>query len=302
MSQDPKSSKQSSGADFTKTIHHDTYDFVKPEQWDLTGRAVLITGASKGIGKDNAISFARAGASYIALGARSDMTDLKTAVLAAAKRAGRKQPEVLLFKLDVTSKDSVFAAINTISSTFKRLDVVINNAGYLEGRTAVAESDVDAWWRTYEVNTLGTYLVARYTIPLLKSSSDGLKTILNVASIGGHLLAPGGSSYGVTKFALLRFGEFINVEHAEDGILSYGVHPGAVPTELSSGLPECYHHVLVDKPELAADSFVWLTAKRREWLAGRYVSVTWDMEEFEGMRGKVEEGDLLKVRLDVGRD
>jgi len=55
----------------------------------------------------------------------------------------------------------------------------------------------------------------------------------------------------------------------------------------------------VDKVELASDTLVWLTRTRREWLAGRYVNVCWDMEEFEGMRERVVEGDLLRVRLAV---
>lgn len=57
--------------------------------------------------------------------------------------------------------------------------------------------------------------------------------------------------------------------------------------------------VLVDTVELASDTFVYLTRTRQEWLAGRYVDVRWDMEEFFGMREKVVEGDLLRVRLAV---
>jgi hypothetical protein len=55
--------------------------------------------------------------------------------------------------------------------------------------------------------------------------------------------------------------------------------------------------VLVDKVELASDTFVYLTRTRQEWLAGRYIDVRWDMEKFFGMREKVVEGDLLRVRL-----
>lgn len=73
-------------------------------------------------------------------------------------------------------------------------------------------------------------------------------------------------------------------------------------TELASALPEETLKILNDKPELAGDSMVWLTAVRREWLAGRYVSVTWDMEEFLGRKQNIVEGDLLKIRLDVGVD
>lgn len=71
---------------------------------------------------------------------------------------------------------------------------------------------------------------------------------------------------------------------------------------MASAMPEHIVKILKDTPELAGDAMVWLTAVRREWLAGRYVSVTWDMEELEGRRERIVEGDLLKVRLDVGVD
>lgn len=70
-------------------------------------------------------------------------------------------------------------------------------------------------------------------------------------------------------------------------------------TELAKGMPEQMHAMLTDSTALAGDTIVWLSAKRREWLAGRYVSVTWDVEELEGKRESIVGGDLLKVRMAV---
>ena len=132
MSQNPMIQKKSSGIDFTKTIRNDTYDFIKPEQFDLSSRSVLVTGASKGLGKDNAISFARAGASQIAIAARSGLEDVEKQMKEAAQKAGRKEPTILSLKLDVTDKQSVSDAAAKIKEDFGSLDIVINNAGYLE--------------------------------------------------------------------------------------------------------------------------------------------------------------------------
>lgn len=132
MSQNPTIQKQSSGLDFTSTIRSDSYDFIKPEQFDLSTRSVLVTGASKGLGKDNAISFARAGASKIAIAARSGLEDVEKQMKAAAKQAGRKEPTILSLKLDVADKQSVSDAVTKIEEDFGSLDIVINNAGYLE--------------------------------------------------------------------------------------------------------------------------------------------------------------------------
>ncbi|GAB7333011.1 hypothetical protein MBLNU13_g04705t1 [Cladosporium sp. NU13] len=302
MSQNPTIQKKSSGIDFTKTIRNDTYDFVKPEQFDLSTRSVLVTGASKGLGKDNAISFARAGVSQIAIAARSGLENVEKQMKEAAQKAGRKEPTILSLKLDVTDKQSVSDAAAKIEKDFGSLDIVINNAGYLEKWNNIADSDPDEWWRTWQVNTFGAYLVVRATIPLLLKKNDGLKTVLNVSSVGAHILMPGGSAYQSGKLALIRFTEFINAEYGEQGLLSIAVHPGGVMTELSSGMPTAAHHVLIDQPALAADTFVWLTAERRDWLASRYVSCTWDMEELVGMKDKIVQKDLLKVRLDVGTD
>lgn len=73
-------------------------------------------------------------------------------------------------------------------------------------------------------------------------------------------------------------------------------------TELADALPAEIKQFLIDTPELPADTLVWLTAERREWLAGRYVCGQWDMEEVLGKREKIVQEDHLKMRMAVGRD
>ncbi|CAK4012834.1 NAD-P-binding [Lecanosticta acicola] len=302
MSQDPKAKLASNGIDFTPTIHNDTYAYIDPSQFDLEGRAVFVTGASKGVGRDTAISYARAGASQIAIAARSDMSDLGREIVAAAKEAKKVPPEVVTINLDVTSEQSVAQAAKEVEQKFGRLDILVNNAGYLEPFVPLAESNVDEWWRVWEVNIKGVYLVTRALIPLTLKTHDSLRTILNVSSIGAHILMPGASGYQMGKLAILRLGEFLSADYADQGLISFGIHPGAVPTELAKGMPEAMHSVLVDQPGLSADTIVWLTAERREWLKGRYISATWDMRELLDKREKIEKEDLLKVRMDVGRE
>lgn len=149
MSQDPKAKLSSTGADFTPTIHNDTYDFIKPDQFDLKGRAVFVTGASKGIGRDTAISYARAGASQIAIAARTSMADLEPEMVAAASEANKTPPQILNLSVDVTSEQSVADAAKQVEQTFGRLDILVNNAGYLENFVPLAESKPDDWWRVW---------------------------------------------------------------------------------------------------------------------------------------------------------
>jgi NAD(P)-dependent dehydrogenase (short-subunit alcohol dehydrogenase family) len=286
--------------DFTSTARHDTYPYINPKNANLSGKHVFITGASKGVGKATAISYAKAGASGIALGARSDLSPIVHEVLEAANSAGHPEPQILTLSLDVTSRESVDAAAKSVSEAFSgRLDILINNAGYLSGFSGIPDTNPDEWWKDWEVNVKGTYLVTRALWPLLLKSD--MKIIINIASIGAVLTVPHNSSYGSGKLAVLRFTEFINQDHGEgkDGMVAIAVHPGGVKTELALGMPEYMHEHLVDTPELAGDTLVWMGSERREWLGGRYVSATWDLEEVCGREEEIVTNDLLKVRLAV---
>ena len=139
--------------------------------------------------------------------------------------------------------------------------------------------------------------MTRAFLPLLLRGGE--KTIVNMSSIGAHMTRPGASAYQAGKLAQLRLTEFINVEYAAQGILALAIHPGAVPTELGFNLPANAHSSLVDTPELAADTIVWLTQEKRMWLAARYLSATWDMPEIMSRKDEIVEGDKLKVRLVV---
>lgn len=138
-------------------------------------------------------------------------------------------------------RKSIQNAADETEKAFGRLDVLINNAGYLEKFIKLLDSDEDEYWKAWEINYRGVYWVTKSFLALLIKTSDGLQTIVNVSSIGAHGLRPGASGYQISKNALLRFTEFICVEYAEKGIVAYAVHPGGVMTELSSNMPKEAH-------------------------------------------------------------
>ncbi|KAJ5326907.1 hypothetical protein MYU51_001453 [Penicillium brevicompactum] len=276
----------------------DTYPFIDPSKVDLTGKSVLITGASKGIGKATAISFAIAGCSKILLAARSDLANVETAVHDAARKANRPQPSVYSLKVDVTSEDSMRVASETAANVLGgSLDILINNAGYLEEWKSITESKPSEWWRTWEVNIKGTYLAVHFFVPLLLKSQT--KTVINISSGGAHVMFPGASAYQTTKFALCRLTEFMDKEYRDQGLIAISLHPGAVQTELAMNMPLERQAVLTDTLELPADTLVWLTRERRDWLAGRFASVSWDMEELEQKKEDILQRNLLKFRVTI---
>jgi NAD(P)-dependent dehydrogenase (short-subunit alcohol dehydrogenase family) len=164
----------------TKTVHNDTYPAIDPTKQDLTGKAVFISGASRGIGRSIAISFAKAGASNIVIGARSSLDAIEAAIQQAAQDARRPKPQVLKIKLEVTNPASVADAAAEVEKAVGRLDVLVNNAGVID-MTMITDSNPETWWNVWEVNVKGPYLVARALLPLMLKVEDSLKQVITVA-------------------------------------------------------------------------------------------------------------------------
>ncbi|KAI0180319.1 NAD(P)-binding protein [Hypoxylon sp. FL1284] len=284
---------------FIQQSRHDTYDFISPHKVDLYGKSVFITGASKGVGRETAIRFAMAGCCEIAVAARSDMSSLEAEIKEAARKAGRtREPKVLSFKLDVTSEDSVKAAADTVAAEFGgKLDALVNNAGYLPEWVPVADSPASEWWMAYEVNVRGVFLCSKFFMPLLLKSET--KTNIITTSIGALGKEYGASAYQSSKFAVCRLAEFLASDYRDQGLVCFTIHPGGVKTELANAMPDWMLDVLIDEPQLPADTTVWLVSERRPWLSGRIVSSVWDMEQLEARKDEIVKGDLLKFRVAV---
>lgn len=180
-----------------------------------------------------ALSFAKAGASFIAAGARSDMSQLTKDVERAALSASRSAPTFLPAKMDVTDRKSVESAAAEVENAFGKLDVVINNAGVLGKFGLITDSNPDEWWQVLNVNIRGPYLVARSFLPLLLKGQD--KYLVNVASVAAHLVNPTLSAYQVSKMGLVKLSQLINTEYSVDGVISFAVHPGNSPTDIMGG-------------------------------------------------------------------
>ncbi|KAI1371861.1 NAD(P)-binding protein [Hypoxylon crocopeplum] len=286
------------GADYCKTIRYDTYEHINPvSKSDCTGKAVLVTGGNKGIGKAVAVSYARAGASHIAITSRIEAPEVVEEIKKAASNAGRGKPVVVLLRMDVTDSATVKSGAQALEEKWGRLDILIGNAGFLARYEKVLDGDEDEWWRSYEVNLRGTYLVTKAFLPLMLKGGD--KTIISMSSTGAIHFHAGGSSYQISKFALMRFTEYLMVEYADQGLLTYSVHPGGVATDLARRLPEQTQAWLKCTPTLGGDTIAFLTSQRQEWLAGRYLTAMWDMDEFFGKKDEIIQGDLLKMRLTI---
>ncbi|KAI4261503.1 MAG: hypothetical protein L6R42_003298 [Xanthoria sp. 1 TBL-2021] len=288
------------GFNFTSTLRSDTYPAIDPNKLDLSGKHVFLSGASKGVGRAAALSFVKAGVAAIAVAARSDLSALEQAMKEAAAATGRKDiPYIKTIFLDISDPQSIErAALETSNAFHGKLDILIDNAGTMEEFKPTLQSEPDQWWNTWTVNVRGTYLLTRALLPLLlRGDAQMEKQIVMLTSVGAFMPAPGGSAYQMSKLALLRYTEYLNLEYGPQGIVAYALHPGAIPTDLGLTMPKFLHAKLIDKPELAADTIVYLASEKREWLRGRYISCTWDMTEFLQKREEIVSGDKLKLKL-----
>ena len=288
------------------TARHDTYDAIDPASAlkdSAAGKVVFIAGASRGIGQATAVAFAQAGAKAVYLTARS--TDALKETQALVTQAN-PQTQCAISTCDVTSAEQVKAAVDDCVAQFGGIDVADANAGYLGPWVKIGESDPEGWWWNWEVNVKGAYHVIRFTLPHLiesakkyaaQGSSGGHLIVLS--SIGAQFVMPGASDYQTAKHAINRLCEFVQSDHGADGIKCFAIHPGGVSTELGLNMPAHMHEYLIDTPELAAGFAVWLSSGRADWVAGRYLSATWDVNELAAMRQEIVNDDLLVNRMRV---
>jgi NAD(P)-dependent dehydrogenase (short-subunit alcohol dehydrogenase family) len=288
------------------TVHHTVYDAIDPHtslKGSMTGKVIFIAGASRGIGQATAVAFAQAGAHAVYLTARSDKALEETR---ARVEEANAQTQCAYSVCDVTDPKQVEAAVADCVAKFGGIDAADANAGYLDRWKKIGESDPHSWWRSWEVNVRGTYHVVRYTLPHLIESakmrsaegSTGGHLIL-LSSIGAQLLTPTASDYQTSKHAINRLCEFVNVDHGEDGVKCFAMHPGGVATALGMNMPESLHANLVDEPGLAAGFAVWLCSGHADWAKGRYLSANWDVGELAALKDKIVGDDLLVNRLRV---
>ncbi len=184
---------------------------------ELKNKTVIITGASSGIGKACAEEFARLGANLV-LGARQYVT-LCEITQDLEKRYGIK---AIAVKCDVSLEEDCEHLIRQASMTFRRIDVLINNAG-ISMRALFKDLDLKVIRNLMDVNFWGTVYCTKYALPeLLKSKGS----VVGISSIAGYRGLPGRTGYSASKFAMNGFMEALRVENLKTGLHVMVAAPG----------------------------------------------------------------------------
>lgn len=182
-----------------------------------SGKTILITGASSGIGATTVNLFHKRGWNVIATMRKIE-----------AGKQFASLDNVYVVRLDVTDKDSIDEAVRLGRERFGVIDALLNNAGY--GMVGAFEASTDEQVRRqFETNVLGLMSVTRAVLPFMREQGGG--TIINISSVGGQLTFPLYSVYHATKFAVEGFSESLHYELAQFGIRVKLVEPGPIKTD-----------------------------------------------------------------------
>ncbi len=196
----------------------------------LKDKVAVVTGASAGVGRELAREFARQGARVVCTARREEK--LKETVTLIEQEGGK----AIYLTTDVTKHKQVQRLFETTINTYGQADLVFNNAGSLNAVGATWELDIDLWWHDVKVNLLGTYLCCRTFLPHMIERDSGV--IINMDGGGGTPGANiGGSAYGCSKAAILRFTESLagELKHIKSSVITVCMNPGFVKSEMTEG-------------------------------------------------------------------
>jgi NAD(P)-dependent dehydrogenase (short-subunit alcohol dehydrogenase family) len=236
---------------------------------DLSGKVILITGASRGIGAAAAREFAARGAK-VALVARSSD--------AIADLAGEIGPQAVAIPCDISRYWEMQQAVENCLTAHGALDVLINNAGVIEPVAHLAEVDPDAWGSVIDINLKGVFHGMRAALPVMLQAGGG--TILTIGSGAAHGPVEGWSHYCSSKAGALMLTRMAEKEYGERGIRALSLSPGTVATQMqreikASGINPVSQldwsaHI---PPEWVAKTLAWMCGPEAESYRGSEVSL-----------------------------
>jgi len=236
----------------------------------MNEKVILVTGSSRGIGKEIAKVCAQNGANVV-------ITYKKN-----AKKAFELSEEIknsLVVKLDITSKKSIKIAIKKILKKYHRIDVLVNNAG-INNPTDFEKISESEWDKIMNTNLKGSFLITQQIFPIMKKQKFG--RIINIASVSGQYGGPRTVHYAVSKAGLISLGHCFARFGAEHNITSNNISPGIISTDMSEKIlfskmgKKILNQTLLKKagkPKDVANLVLFLSSDEASYITGQTFNV-----------------------------
>ena len=269
---------------------------------DLSGKVALVTGGSRGLGRADALTLARAGAdvviadilvesdesepeieSVLAQVARSQGMVYTEATAKEIQGMGRRAAAI---KCDVTDRDQVAATVQRVVDEFGSVDILINNAATLDHVGQFHDQNPDLWERDLRVNLTGSFNCAQAVWPHMKERKFG--RIINMASVAGTLGGFGQASYSTTKSGVLGLTKTLAMEGGRHGITANAIVPGIIGTEaFHFGNPQMNERIAnrsvfkrPGEPQDIANAIAFLCSDLAGYITGIELQVSGGVELF----------------------
>ncbi|MCB0661523.1 MAG: SDR family oxidoreductase [Saprospiraceae bacterium] len=241
--------------------------------FDFSGKNVVVTGASRGIGRAVAIKMAEAGARVLVHFQKNKKAAAETLRLMSQPKRGSH----FALRADLADPAAIREMVDEIDKEFEKVDILVNNAGIFEPQAIDMNFDdwADAWQNTINVNLMGavhlTYHIARRMV-----KSGGGK-IVNVSSRGAFRGEPDHPAYGASKAALNAFGQSMAVKLAPDNVQVFTLAPGFVETDMAEdflkgdtgeAILKQYPGGKVASPEEVANAVCYFASQGQEMASG----------------------------------
>jgi len=273
------------------------------ELFDLRGRVALVTGGSRGLGRADALTLARAGADVVVAdllveSELSEETDRYGALATVARQQGLVHTEetveeihrmgrrAIAVRCDVTDRAQVDAAVERAVNELGSVDILVNNAGTLDHAAQFQHQSPELWERDLRVNLTGAFNCAQAAWPHMRERGWG--RIVNMASVAGTLGGFGQASYSTTKAGLLGLTRTLAMEGARHGITCNAIVPGVIGTEAFNMANAAMNERIVARtalkrpgePQEIANTIAFLCSDLASYITGIELNVSGGVELF----------------------